>query len=124
MSDVMELPPAAPRRGRPPKADAKPGKQKWRIELLNTQVTALARIVRTQEADNEAEAWEKFKAAMLAQINGLKDQKVREIHLTNWNRLMESTDGELPERGRIITDDQAAEELRKCTLVSPPDSMR
>lgn len=119
----MEAPPAAPRRGRPPKAE-QTSQQKWRIELINTQVSALARIVRTQEASSAEEAWEKFKSAMLAQINGLKDQKVREIHLTNWNRLMDSTGGDLPERGRIMTEEQAADELRKCMLVAPPDSMR
>jgi hypothetical protein len=108
-----------------PKARTTPPAEKvWRVEIHNTPVSAFGRIHRTQKAASEAEAWEKFKAAVAQQIAGIKDEKARAIHGQNYAKFLSDCGGNLPPRGRVIPEDEAVKELERSRLTAPPDAMR
>jgi hypothetical protein len=90
----------------------------WRVEIRHTPCGAHARQVRTQSAPTPEAAWEKFKVAVAASMAQAQTTGGRET-LKAWEAWLAEFGGTLPKaHGRVITEEQAREELKACLAVA------
>lgn len=98
----------------------------WRVELLNSPLGSTGRRHRTQRAATAAQAWEKFKAACVAELaetktqgaqNLLKTVEVWLAHAANDPAYQHNAGPKA--RLRIVPESQAVSELNASRVSGP-----